>query len=175
MGAWLFELPSAPCGVLCPTSLGQGGPSGRVLGMCTPRGAMRWSAAGLCRLYPLSGPHVPTPGSMSVWRAAPRHGIDIPASQGAAPPGGHGDGDCAVDRGSSRILLFVAMVRRASGPRVHGMVCAVLHSFLGVPGLQVVRSPYEPGALDVSGAPRDPSAYIIGLGESRRLTGTDHS
>ena len=120
------------------------------------RGAMHWSAAALFRFYPLGGPHVPAPWSILVWRAAPRRGIDIPDSQRGAPPEGHGDGDCAVDRGSPRILLFLAMLRRAGRPRVHGVACAILHSFLGVPGLQVVRSAYWPGALDASWAPSGP-------------------
>ena len=133
-----------------PASLDEPGPAASFLGMCSPRGAMRWSAAGLFRLYPLGGPHVPAPGSISVWRAAPRRGIDILASQGGASPEGHGDRDCAVD------LLFLAMVRQAGKPRVHGVACAILHSFLGVPGLQVVRSAYWPGALDATWAPSGP-------------------
>ena len=81
MGAWPFRLPLPPLGVLCPASPGQAE-------MCTPRGAMRWSAAALFRLYPLGGPHMPTAGSILVWRSAPRRGIDIPASQGVLHPKG---------------------------------------------------------------------------------------
>ena len=61
-----------------------------------------------------------------------------------------------MDRGSPRILLFLAMVRQAGRPRLHSVACAILHSFLGVPGLQVVRSAYWPGALDASWAPSVP-------------------
>ena len=85
-----------------------------------------------------------------MWRAAPRRRIDTLASQGGAPAEEHGEGDCAVDRGSSCTPRFLAMVLRARRPRVHGVVCAVLYSFLGVPGLQVVNSAYLPGALDAS-------------------------
>ena len=98
-----------------------------------------------------------------MWRAAPLPGIGIPASQGGAPPEGHGDGDCAADRGSPCILLILAMARRAGAPRVHAVMCAIPHSFLGVPGLQVVRSAYQPGALDASWGPRDRSTYIMGV------------
>ena len=73
--------------------------------------------------------------------------------KGGAPPEGHRDGNCAVDRGSSCTPHFLALVRRRGGSRVHRVVCAVLYSFLGVLGLQLVRSAYRPGALDVSCAP----------------------
>ena len=156
MGAWLSRLPSPPLEVSFPASSGQGGPSSQVLGMCTPGSAMCRSATALLGLYPLGGPHVPAPRSIRVWRAAPRRGIDILASQRGAPPEAHDDGDCAVDHGSPRILLFLAMLWQTGRPRVHHVVCAILHSFLGVPGLQVVRSAYWPGALGASWAPWGP-------------------
>ena len=59
MGAWLSGLPSPPSGVVFPASPGQGGPSGQVLGMCTPRSAPRQPTAALFRLYPLDGPQSP--------------------------------------------------------------------------------------------------------------------
>ena len=161
MGAWLFVLPSPPSRVLCLASPGLGGPSGQVSGLCTPRGAMRWSAAVLFRLYPLGGPHVLAPWSTSVRRAAPRRGIDTPASHGGASFKGLCDGDCAVDRGSPYFLLFLVAVRRTGRSSVHGVVCAVLHSFPGIPGLQVVRKAHWRGALHASWAPRERSAYIM--------------
>ena len=136
---------------------------------------MRWSAAVLFWWYLLDGPHVLAPGSTAVWRAAPRHGIDTPASHGGAPPEGLGDGDCAVDRGSPCIILFLVMVRRAGRSGVHGVVCAVLHSFLGVPRLQVVGVAHWRAALDPSLAPQDRSAFIMRVGRRWHLTGTHHS
>ena len=156
MGAPLFGLPSPPLGVLCWASAGQGGPSGRLLQMCTPRSAMRWPAAVLFWLYPFGGPHVPVPESIPVRRATLCRGIENPASQRGALPAGYGDGDCAVDGRSPRILLFLPTVRQAGRPRVHGVARAILHSFLGVPGLQVVRSAYWPGALHATWAPSGP-------------------
>ena len=99
---------------------------------------MRWSVAALPRAHPHNVPHLPAPGTISVWRAAPCHGFDTQASQGNALPEGHGDGDGALDHGSSCTPRFSAMLRRVGGPRVHDVVCAVLHSFLGAPGLQLV-------------------------------------
>ena len=61
-----------------------------------------------------------------------------------------------MDRGSPDILLFMPTVRQAGRPRMHGVACAFLQSFLGVPELQVVRSAYWPGALDASWAPSGP-------------------
>ena len=75
-------------GLLCLSPSGQGGPSSRAVGMCTPCSAMRWSIAALFGLYPRDGPHVPAPGSISVWRAAPLSGIDTRASQGVPHPKG---------------------------------------------------------------------------------------
>ena len=94
--------------------------------------------------------------------AAPPCGIDNPASQGGPPAKGHADGACAVDRGSSCILLSLAMVRRAGGPKVHSVVCAILLNFLRVSGLQVVRLAYLPGALDVLWAPSGPLGILHG-------------
>ena len=72
-----------------------------------------------------------------------------------------------MDRGSPCILLFLAMVGPAGRSRVPGVVSAVVHSFLGFPGLQVVRSAYWPGALDPSSAPSGPlGIHHGGLAES---------
>ena len=73
--------------------------------------------------------------------------------KGGAPPEGHGNEDCAVDCGSSCTPRFSATVRRVGGSRAHGVAYAVLQSFLGVPGLRLVRSAYLSGALDALWAP----------------------
>ena len=139
---------------------------------------MRWSIVALFQVYSRDRAHVPAPGSISVWWAAPRRGVDIRASHGGAPPEGLGDGDCAVDCGSSCTPRFLAMVRRVGGSRAHGVACAVLHSFLGVPGLQVVRSAYLSGALDASWAPSGPLGIHHGglaiTGISRVRTVAEH-
>ena len=51
---------------------------------------------------------------------------------------------------------FLAMVRRVGGSRAHGLVCAVLHSILGAPGLQCVPSAYVLGAVAAWSAPLGP-------------------
>ena len=62
-----------------------GGPSGRAVGVCMPRGAMRWSVVALFRVYSRDWPCVPAPGSILVRWVAPRCGVDIWASQGGCP------------------------------------------------------------------------------------------
>ena len=178
MGAKFVGLPSLPLRVSCPSPPGQGGPSGWAVAMWTPRSTMRWSVVALLRVYPRDVPHVPAPGSIWVWQAAPRRGFDTGALQGVAPPKEDGDGDCAVDRGSSCTPRSLAMVQRVGGPRVHGVVCAVLYSFLDAPGLQVVRSSYLSGALDASRASLGPLGIHHGgltrTGISRVRTVAEH-
>ena len=73
MGAWFIRFPVPPFWALCLALSGQGrggGARNLAVGVCTPRGAMRWPVLAVFWVYLRDGRNVPAPGSISVWLAA---------------------------------------------------------------------------------------------------------
>ena len=66
----------------------KGGASGQAVGACMPGGAMCWPVSATFRLYSRDGPHIPAPGSILVWLAAPCCGVHSGLLKGMAHPKG---------------------------------------------------------------------------------------
>ena len=139
VGVWLFWFLTYPfLGAVSDLVRTRREPSGRVVGVCTPRGAMRWLALALLRAYSPKGPNFPAARSISVCWAALRCGVNIRAFGGTAPTEGHAGGRLCRGLCVPCTLWLLAMLRQVCGSSVHGVRCAVLYSIFGGPGPQVV-------------------------------------
>ena len=121
---WLVEFPTTPfLGAVSDLFQTRGGPSGRLVGVCTPRGAMRWIALAVLQAYSRYGPHVPASWSISVCWAALRCVVNIRAFQRSAPSKGHAGGRLYRGLWVPCTVWLLVTLRRVFG--VQGAKCSL--------------------------------------------------